>query len=209
MELTQQSRQQTGASRRTQLPRGPHDIQLSSHGPGPFPVARFRRRGQESGGSGVFPDRTVIWAALGGTGGCGPWADGGAGVTGPPCPRPGSQDLRASALAPTPPSSTAVRSGRDSAASHVAPPSPLGRWWAWPARSPSHRPWESILCRWSSLSNNQAALIEGLGFTGTPRLAVLAPRPGLRSAGWVVLGPCPARPLRRKALARVSILKSH
>lgn len=96
----------------------------------------------------------------------------------PPAPPPGSQNLRASALAPTPPSSTAVRGGGDSAAGHVTAPRPLGRWWEWPARSPSHRPWESILCPWSSLSNNQAALTEGLGFTGTLRWAALAHGPG-------------------------------
>ena len=71
-------------------------IQLSSHGPWPLPCGQIQRSGQESGGSGVFPDRTVVWAALGGTGGHGPRVDGGGGVTGPPCPatwQPESQSL--------------------------------------------------------------------------------------------------------------------
>ena len=80
VELTQQSSQQAGASCRTQLPRGPSDVQLSSHGPWPLPWGQV----QESGASGVFPDSTVIWAALGGTWGRGPLADGGGGVTGLP-----------------------------------------------------------------------------------------------------------------------------
>lgn len=133
VELTQQSRQQTGASRRTQLPRGPCDIQLSSHGPGPFPVARFRRRGQESGGSGVFPDRTVIWAALGGTGGCGPQADGGAGVTRPPAPAPAARISEPLHSHPPHPAPLLCRVAGIQLPVMWLPPSPLGRWWAWPA----------------------------------------------------------------------------
>ena len=144
VELTQQSSQQAGASCRTQLPRGPSDVQLSSHGPWPLPWGQV----QESGASRVFPDSTVIWAALGGTWGRGPLADGGGGVTSPPQAARISEPLHSHPPHPAP--LLCPRDGGDSAAGHVTPLSPLGRWWTWPARSPSHQPWESIACPWSS-----------------------------------------------------------
>lgn len=118
VELTQQSSQQAGASGRTQLPRGPCDVQLSSHGPWPLPCGQI----QESGGSGVFPDRTVVWAALGGTWGRGPLADGGRGVTGPPQAARISEPLHWQPPHPAP--LLCPRDGGDSAAGHVTPPAP-------------------------------------------------------------------------------------
>lgn len=96
-------------------------------------------------------------------------------MTGPPQEARISEPLRSHPPHPAP--LLCPPDGGDSAAGHVTPLSPLGRWWAWPARSPSHQPWESIACPWSSRATTT---LPSLRAWASPRQcwAALAPRPG-------------------------------